>query len=492
MRHKASRLEIKIRKRANTGSIVAAAAYCAGGRYRCDRTGRLKNYSRRRDVVSVESIKMPHDPERLWNLACAAEKHPRARLAREILVSLPHELPLETQRVLVRGFCLWLHDRYGISSMAAIHHPLAQGVDDEVVADMIPQTEGRKKPAKLRKHERGNALNHHVYILCPTRVWDENTQSFAKKIRGLDDVKTGPGCVRQIREEWRGASTGTWKRPAWRPVWICAATRRQRRPVTRQRVTPQPKLGSRNAARGRRREQEAGRDDTFLGQARAKARAATDELWKSWLILRDAEREKARLEKSQRIASETEEARRAATVKAETKIDATETAAAGAEAIEAAPHLDALDPQKAAIAWAEGRLEAEIDRESDKTIAPETEAAATPKTGQPPKFVMSEREKKRARPPCQSHAGHFADRRAASDVLRGGETLVSLREKTVVARPVNFLGGQNGTCGFLPQTRRKRGYAQGRDLACCTVDHMKNERPGGVWCQLVRSFQNPA
>ena len=402
MRHKASRLEVKIRNRANTASIVAAAAYCAGGRYRCDRTGQMKNYSRRRDVVSVESVKMPHDPERIWNLASAAEKHPRARLAREILVSLPHELPLETQRVLVRGFCLWLHDRYGISSMAAIHHPLAHGLDDEVVADLVPQTEGRKKPAKPRKDERGNALNQHVHILCPTRVWDAETRSFGKKIRVLDHVETGPECVRQMREEWqRRVNRHLEKAGVVARVDLRSYTAAAAAGDAPEGLTPQSKLGPRNAARGRRRELETGRDDTFLGQARARTRAANEALWQSWLILRDAEREKARLDRSQRIAAGNEAARRAGAAEAETKIDAAGTDAARAAAIAAAPHLDALDPQQAAIAWAEGRLKAEIDPQSDKTLDPETDTATVPETGQPPKFKMSVREKKRARPPRQ-------------------------------------------------------------------------------------------
>jgi hypothetical protein len=65
------------------------------------------------------------------------------------------------------------------------------------------------------------------------------------------------------------------------------------------------------------------------------------------------------------------------------------------------PHLDALDPQQAAIAWAEGKLKAEIDPVSDRALDPETETAATLGTERPPKFVMSDREKKRARPPRQ-------------------------------------------------------------------------------------------
>ena len=267
---------------------------------------------------------------------------------------------------------------------------------------MIPQTEGRKKPAKPRKDERGNPLNQHVHILCPTRFWDEDTQSFGEKIRDLDDVKTGPECVRRIREEWqRRINRHLEKAGVKARVDLRSYAEAASAGDAPEGLTPQPKLGPRNAARGRRREQGTGRDDTILGQARAKTRAANEALWQSWLILRDAEREKARLETSQRIAAQAEAARRAEAAEAEAKIDTAGTAAARAAAIAAAHHLDALDPQQAAIAWAEGQLKAEIVRESDRTLNPETETAATPETGQPPKFVMSKREKKRARPPRQ-------------------------------------------------------------------------------------------
>lgn len=352
MRHKASRLEVKIRNRGNNASLVAAAAYCAGGRYRCDRTGRMKNYSRRRDVVSVESIKMPHDPERIFNQACAGEKHPRARLAREILISLPHELPLEVQRRLVRGYCLWMHDRYGLSSMAAIHHPLAGGMDREILDDMIPQTEGRRKPAKPRKDERGNPLNQHVHILCPTRFWDEETQSFGKKIRDLEKVVAGPRIVQEMRDEWqRRVNRQLEKASADERVDLRSYQKAAVAGDAPEGLRPQPKLGPKNTARCRRFELETGRDDTFLGRARAKTRAANEALWESWLMLRDLEREKARLEDSRRVAEKNEMARRTEAEVAKKKIDAAENNANRAAAIAAAPHLDALDPGAAAIRW---------------------------------------------------------------------------------------------------------------------------------------------
>jgi MobA/MobL family. len=222
---------------------------------------------------------MPHDPERIFNAACAAEKHPRARIAREILISLPHELPLATQRILVRGYCLWLHDRFGISSMAAIHHPLADGLDGEILADMVPRTNGWKKPVKPRKDDRGNPLNQHVHILCPVRVWDDEAQRFGKKARILDDVETGPVCIQQMRNEWERrvnrhlVKAGVKARVDLRSYEKAAAAGDA--PAG---LTPQPKLGPKNSARGRRRELESGRDDTFLGEVRAKTKAANSSL----------------------------------------------------------------------------------------------------------------------------------------------------------------------------------------------------------------------
>lgn len=402
MIHKASRFEIKIRNRANTASIVGAAAYAAGGRYRCDRTGKAKNYSRRRDVVSVESIRMPHDPQRIFNLADAAEKHPRARLAREFVVSLPRELPLEVQRKLVRGFCLWMHDSYGVSSLAAIHHPLAHGTDREMVADMIPQTEGRNSTTVDRKDARGNPLNQHVHILCPTRFWDDETQSFGKKIRVLDDKERGPEIVQEMRDEWQRRvnrhleKAGVTERVDLRSYQKMAAAGE-----APEGLIPQPKMGPKNTARSRRRAQETGSDDTFLGRARAAARARNESLWESWIVLRDLERAKARLEESRRIAAETEAARRAEAEKAEARIEEAKTTDARAAAIEAAPHLEALDPRRAAIAWARGEADDEIDPSSDRTLDPETETAATSESGPPPKFVISRKARQRARPPRQ-------------------------------------------------------------------------------------------
>ena len=402
MIHKASRLEIKIRNRSNCASIVAAAAYCAGGRYRCDRTGRLKNYERRRDVVSVESIKMPHDPERIWNAADVVEKHPRARLAREFVISLPAELPLDVQRKLVRGYCLWLHEHHGISSMASIHHPLADGLDKEIQSDLSPKTEGRKKPIKFRKDERGNPLNQHVHILCPTRRWCAETGQFIEKLRKLDHVVDGPIFVQSARDEWQRRVNRLLKRHSIEEkVDLRSYKKMAATGDAPEGLIAQKKMGPKNAARGRRRELEVGEDTTYLGVDRARTRDHNAKCWESWLTLRALEREKNRLERSAEHAEQTEIARRKEAKKAEARIAAKKNRLERASAIAAASHLDALDPFAAALIWAKANTDDEIDPETDARLDPEKETAATPSSDVPPLLEWSKKSMNRFRPQRQ-------------------------------------------------------------------------------------------
>lgn len=396
MIHKASRLELKVRNRGNTPSIVAAAAYVAGGRYRCNRTGKVKNYSRRRDVVSVEAVKMPLDPARVFNLADEAEKHPRARLAREFVISLPHELPLDVQRQIVRGYCLWMHDRFGMSSLAAIHHPQAEGVDREIEADLIALREGHPRSTKPRKDDRGNPLNTHVHILCPTRKWCPISERFGKKLRDLDDKIKGPEIVQQLRDEWqRRVNRQLEKHGVPARVDLRSYEKMAAAGDAPDGLTSQRKMGPKNNARGRRLELDFGSDNSFLGRDRATIRAQNDALWECWLTLRALKREKARLVEAERVASEREAARRAAAESAETAIDAAGTMAARAAAIAAAPHLDALSPMQAAIAWAKGDVICVPDASSDRFIDPETETACEPESNEPKRFELSKETRRR-------------------------------------------------------------------------------------------------
>jgi ATP-dependent exoDNAse (exonuclease V) alpha subunit len=112
---------------------TAAAAYRAGERLRDERSGRLYNYSQRRDVLHTE-IFLPSQlagaanawaekREQLWNMAERTEKQSNSRVAREYEVSLPHELTTAAQVALARALSRELAERYKVAVDLAVHLP---------------------------------------------------------------------------------------------------------------------------------------------------------------------------------------------------------------------------------------------------------------------------------------------------------------------------------------------------------------------------------
>ena len=127
------RLNIKSVSRSEGRSSVAAAAYRAGERLRDERTGKVHNYGRRRDVVHTE-ILLPSpvsgavpdwmkDRAQLWNAVEVAERRRNSRVAREFQVALPHELSAPRRLELARSFAREIADRYGVLVDLAIHDP---------------------------------------------------------------------------------------------------------------------------------------------------------------------------------------------------------------------------------------------------------------------------------------------------------------------------------------------------------------------------------
>ena len=120
------RCEVKTLKRASGRSAVAAAAYRAAERLRDEQAndgqGKAHDYRRRAPGVAYAEILTPSGaPEwaahrgRLWNEAERAENRRNSVTAREVLISLPHELDDQQRAELVRGFASRLVDRYGVA-----------------------------------------------------------------------------------------------------------------------------------------------------------------------------------------------------------------------------------------------------------------------------------------------------------------------------------------------------------------------------------------
>ena len=118
------------------GSVsTSAAAYRAGERIRDERTGRVYDHTDRDDIEYKELL-LPSDFERLavqpewlrdrsrlWNAVERSEPRRNARVAREYVLALPHELSPQQRTVLARAFGRAIADRYHNAVDLTLHRP---------------------------------------------------------------------------------------------------------------------------------------------------------------------------------------------------------------------------------------------------------------------------------------------------------------------------------------------------------------------------------
>jgi hypothetical protein len=171
---------LKTISRSTGRSSVAAAAYRSGERLVDERTSNVYDYTRRDGVLHYE-VFLPDGQtvgrQELWNLAETAEKRKDAKVAREIVVALPHELEFLDQVSVVREYAQGLSRRTGWAVDIAVHAP------------------GRE----------GDQRNTHAHILCTTRKIerDENGKlHMGAKTRDWDVIATGKDLVMAERKEW--------------------------------------------------------------------------------------------------------------------------------------------------------------------------------------------------------------------------------------------------------------------------------------------------
>lgn len=165
------RLSVKVVSRSTGRSAVAAAAYRAGEQLQDGRTGEVHDYTRRGGVEHTE-IRAPknapawtQEREKLWTQAELAEKRINSQTAREIQISLPHELNEEQRKELVN-----------------------QWVDKQLVARGMVADIAIHSPSRS-----GDNRNFHAHILLTTRNIDG--QKFTEKNREWNS--------KEVLGEWR-------------------------------------------------------------------------------------------------------------------------------------------------------------------------------------------------------------------------------------------------------------------------------------------------
>lgn len=157
-------------------SAVGAAAYRNGLRAVDQRTGVVHDFTRRR-VVTFSRVFVPSGARVLerfqyWNQAEAAEQRRNSTVARDLVLSIPFELPHHARVTLIESMSDWLIDRYKCLVDAVLHDP---------------------------SHS-NDPRNYHAHLLMSTRRI--TNAGFTEKCRELDDRRSGPNEIRAIREKW--------------------------------------------------------------------------------------------------------------------------------------------------------------------------------------------------------------------------------------------------------------------------------------------------
>lgn len=183
-------LSTKPIKRSSGRSATASAAYRAGCKIKDERTGLSHDYGKKKGIVKTDCFVFMGDQKvllkrsDLWNLAERSEKRKDSRTAREIIVSLPHELSAGSRQLLVEKFTESISKKYGVAIDFAIHEP----------------------------DEQGDQRNHHCHIMMTTRSVDLSRGVFElgkktqlelsnTKLKELDLPKT-QDQIKALRKEW--------------------------------------------------------------------------------------------------------------------------------------------------------------------------------------------------------------------------------------------------------------------------------------------------
>ena len=148
---------IKIIKRSEGRSAVAAAAYRSGQKLTNAWDGMTHDYTHKGGVVYSEILLPVHAPPAfqdrsiLWNSVEAIEKSSKSQLAREIEIALPVELDRQAQLALVRAY---VKDNFVSAGMCAdfsLHDKGDGNPHAHIMLTMRPLTPGGEWGAKCRK-----------------------------------------------------------------------------------------------------------------------------------------------------------------------------------------------------------------------------------------------------------------------------------------------------------------------------------------------------
>jgi ATP-dependent exoDNAse (exonuclease V) alpha subunit len=260
--------DVKPVSRGRGSSAVSRAAYTAREQLHDERRHRSHDFRDRGGLEHAE-IMLPttapgagtewaHDRSALWNRAEAAEGRKDARVAREYVIALPHELAPAQRLELARDFAQSIADRYGSVVDLAVHHPT----------------------------QAGDARNHHAHILSTTR--ELTADGFGRKTaielsdgtRRARGLPSGREEIRLLRHHWADLINEKLRearleqRVDARSLWEQGSTR-----VPQQHLGPAiialERAGKSSFVAERLRQEHAARERAMLEYVLAQSRAET-------------------------------------------------------------------------------------------------------------------------------------------------------------------------------------------------------------------------
>lgn len=181
-------LDCKNISRETHKNFMACTAYRSADKITDKVTGECFDFSKKKRGVAYSALLFPHPEinmtrQELWDLVQQTETRKNARYAKEIEVSLPHELNDEQRKKLILEFSSYLIKTYGVAIDVNIHRP----------------------PHKQDSDSR----NHHAHILMTTRSMNEygtlgNKTPLEMADRDLKKfgLKSSREQIKEIRKEW--------------------------------------------------------------------------------------------------------------------------------------------------------------------------------------------------------------------------------------------------------------------------------------------------
>jgi len=187
--------------RASGRSATASCAYRSGEKIVDRQTGEIHDYTKKQgvihtNVITPKSINIENiDREDLWNMAEQSEKRKDARVAREFVIALPHEIPATSQKKIAEEFASYLCDRYGVVADLAIHEPSKGGDDKNVHAHIMVTTR------KVEIDQENGVI-----------LTEKSTLELSNSKRKTLGLKGTQEDIKEIREQWATIANRELKR----------------------------------------------------------------------------------------------------------------------------------------------------------------------------------------------------------------------------------------------------------------------------------------